>query len=223
MNIRENQDVQFWLYKPTELVDTITLVPRKDMTSAEKYNTLSRIVILISAIMYMYKNPYAIHFLGAGLVIIAMMYTREYRESFVTLSPNHTIVPDNANRRNYTNNDYEVAPYTVPLDLQIGRTIRKENEPYSMPSLKTALFDEHASKEDDFMNVVYRVDVPHHTFDGRENFITNRLSAEQQFIDSTMEQRSVIDEYKDKLNRERKHSCMDLHLNTASAGSGGTI
>ena len=74
---------KFWLENPCSLFSTFAFFPSEGMTKAEKLNALTRLALIIGAVMYFMKYDHAVTFVLIGLlVIVALNYSSEekYKE-----------------------------------------------------------------------------------------------------------------------------------------------
>jgi len=132
---------------------------------------------------------------------------------------------DEAAKRSYANAKYELTPLR---DTQGFRQIwRKEPEQcgyYSMPPRKKYSLDIHPPEQHNQCNYISRVKIGLDAYgDGQQSLLATRALAEQSYKDGMIAQRSVIDDYTDRFNRERKHNCIDMKLNAAASGSGYAV
>ncbi len=68
-----------WIDQPASLLHSTTLIPNEYMTIDEKLNTLTRLIIVITIIIWLTNiaNPLIFFVLGIILVIILYYYTRK--------------------------------------------------------------------------------------------------------------------------------------------------
>ena len=132
---------KFWLDDPNILWNSFNFIPTMDMSNAERLNSVTRLLIIVTLILYAsgYQNYYVVLLLGIVL-IIALRTTcqRENRENFGPhrggrpcrgcgfdsnqsyINAKYEVTPllqfnhDNASKRSYTNAKYEVTPLDVP-------------------------------------------------------------------------------------------------------------
>lgn len=64
----------FWIEDFSSLLSNFTLLPSKDMSSGELFNTYSRLIIILSIILYVSKFQYWYIVLVFGLAIVASLY-----------------------------------------------------------------------------------------------------------------------------------------------------
>lgn len=113
---------KFWLENPCKLISSFAIFPSETMTKAEKLNALTRLAIIIAAVMYFMKYEHTVtFFVIAVLVIIALNYSNENIEGSKQPSPppegaeEFTIVPT------YLGTDFQqtVVPPTFAEEWQI--------------------------------------------------------------------------------------------------------
>jgi hypothetical protein len=75
-------DDKFWVEDPCILFTNISLFPTKSMTKSEKLNALSRLVIIISLLLYLMENEQWFVFLTLSLLIIIIMNYQQEKEKF---------------------------------------------------------------------------------------------------------------------------------------------
>lgn len=66
--------VKFWIEDPVSLFQTFDIVPNPEMTDAERLNAMTRVIIVITAIMFVLKFPIWWLFLGIGLIVVIIMW-----------------------------------------------------------------------------------------------------------------------------------------------------
>ena len=77
--------INFWLEDPSALFQTLDVVPNQDMTDAERLNAMTRVVILITAVMFIVKFPLWWAFLAIGIVVSIILWyiVKDRHESHV--------------------------------------------------------------------------------------------------------------------------------------------
>jgi hypothetical protein len=73
---------KFWTEDPCILFTNITLFPTKNMVKSEKLNALTRLVIIISLLLYLMENDNWFVFLTLSILIIIIMNYKEEQEKF---------------------------------------------------------------------------------------------------------------------------------------------
>jgi len=72
---------EFWVENPTTLLENFDIVPNEDMTDGNRLNSMTRIIILISAIMFGVNFQLWWLFLSLGLiVVVTLWYLIKYRD-----------------------------------------------------------------------------------------------------------------------------------------------
>lgn len=83
--------MQFWAENPRCIFSSLDIFPNSSMTIDEKLNALTRLIILISIIMYALKNKYSWIVLLAGIAGVLFLYymfiKKHKREGFYTEYP----------------------------------------------------------------------------------------------------------------------------------------
>lgn len=80
---------KFWIEDPAVLVKNLRFFPTSDMTLDEKLNSLTRLVLIVTAVLVYLKFKYRWIFLLSALLIIAFLrYGNCVRENF-TISPTY--------------------------------------------------------------------------------------------------------------------------------------
>lgn len=67
-------DKKFWLENLGALFSSIQIVPTNDMNLAQQMNALTRLMVMISLIMFFLKFKYAIHFFAASVLFLIILY-----------------------------------------------------------------------------------------------------------------------------------------------------
>lgn len=80
----------FWFDNPNYLFQTFDILPQADMTDAERLNAMTRVIIVISAIMFLVQFQLWWLFLSLGLiVVIALWQLVKDRETIYLKSLRH--------------------------------------------------------------------------------------------------------------------------------------
>lgn len=66
--------INFWFEDPSALFQTFEVVPNQNMTDAERLNAMTRVIILITAIMFVIKFPLWWMFLVIGIIVVIIMW-----------------------------------------------------------------------------------------------------------------------------------------------------
>lgn len=64
----------FWLEHPSSLFQSFELFPQPEMNDAERLNAMTRMIILIAAIMFVAKFPGWLTFLVIGMIIVIILW-----------------------------------------------------------------------------------------------------------------------------------------------------
>jgi len=65
---------KIWIEDPTVLFQTLDIMPDANMTNAERLNAMTRVIIIITAIMFILKFPVWWLFLGLGLIVVIIIW-----------------------------------------------------------------------------------------------------------------------------------------------------
>lgn len=78
INVNKERDVYipnaFWFEDPSALFQTFDIIPNADMTDAERLNAMTRVIIVISAIMFVVKFPAWWLFLVLGIIVVIILW-----------------------------------------------------------------------------------------------------------------------------------------------------
>jgi hypothetical protein len=66
--------VNFWFEDPSSLFQNFDIIPHIDMTEAERFNSMTRVIIIISAVMFALKFPFWWLFLTLGLIVVIILW-----------------------------------------------------------------------------------------------------------------------------------------------------
>jgi hypothetical protein len=64
----------FWLENPSLLFESLVILPHPDMNDAERLNAMTRMIIIIAAIMFIIKFQGWLTFLVIGMLIVIIMW-----------------------------------------------------------------------------------------------------------------------------------------------------
>ena len=84
--------MSFWLTNPIRLFDDINVIPSENQPYADRLNTLTRMILLIFIVLYIFKIKGSSQFLIFGIVLIIILYysqrdqMQKNRESFTPQS-----------------------------------------------------------------------------------------------------------------------------------------
>lgn len=71
---RGNIDTKFWFEDPSALFQTFDITPNVNMTDAERLNAMTRVIIIIAAVMFLVKFPAWWLFLCLGLIVVIVFW-----------------------------------------------------------------------------------------------------------------------------------------------------
>ena len=66
--------INFWFEDPSALFQTFDIIPNQDMTDAERLNAMTRVIILITAVMFIVKFPLWWMFLVIGIIAVIVLW-----------------------------------------------------------------------------------------------------------------------------------------------------
>jgi hypothetical protein len=95
------KDTKFWVEEPCVLLSQPSLFPSSDMSKTEKLNALTRLVVIITIIMYFMKYEHWSLFLILGVVILIILNYCNGDKSEEVSREDFTIVPT------YTGTDFQ--------------------------------------------------------------------------------------------------------------------
>lgn len=72
--IKKMSSTKFWLQDPCVLFMDFAFIPTKDMSRIEKLNALTRLVLIISVVMYFLKYKQWSTFLVCGILLVIVIY-----------------------------------------------------------------------------------------------------------------------------------------------------
>lgn len=64
----------FWLDNPKTLIETFDIIPNVDMTLAERLNAMTRVVIALSAILFLIRFELWWLFLTIGIIVVIALW-----------------------------------------------------------------------------------------------------------------------------------------------------
>lgn len=192
---------KFWLSNICELVGNPNIIPMKDMTTNEKLNATTRLVIVLSMLLFVFGFQYWLHFLGlCVLLIITIKYTGSESENF-TVTPTFnsldfeqtTVAPLFSEEWQIPPPIYDVYDSIPPESPEPEEPLEPRSYPYGQFLTKTNLLP-----SDEYYT---------HMACGQKNareyynsaYLRNRLA----FQDNMMRI------YRMKLNKRFRHNCND--------------
>lgn len=221
----------FWLSDPSVLLKP-EFIPNNTMTKTEKLNTLTRLLIIGSLILFAvdYKEWYII--LLAGLLIIIICYNsqKEYfdctdiKNAAYEFEPLDRYNNDDWSKRSYANAQYELNPMVDELHYKWQREPEDVGS-FTMTPPVTTLVDENPDASPSSVNYIVRSKIDFLDIDMSNRCLNNvRQDAEDAFLQNELLQRNTImNDYVDRFRRERQNNCSDTPVMRLSAGGGGTI
>ena len=72
----------FWLYDPMVLLKNLKILPTADMTNSERLNALTRLLLIITTILYVFNYEQWVTVLGLGLLLIIILFYNKPYEHF---------------------------------------------------------------------------------------------------------------------------------------------
>jgi hypothetical protein len=81
---------EFWLYDPTNIFKSLSLIPRKNMSHVEKLNCMSRVLILATLIMFFFKFKYWWVVLLIGLFTIVLIGVSSECQEYIYIEESDT-------------------------------------------------------------------------------------------------------------------------------------
>lgn len=73
-NINGANSCSFWFEDPTALFQTLELIPNARMSDAERLNAMTRVIIIIAAIMFVVRFPAWWMFLVIGIIVVIILW-----------------------------------------------------------------------------------------------------------------------------------------------------
>ncbi len=97
--------MSFWLTNPIKLIDDVSVIPKVDQPLAERMNTLTRLVIIVAIVFYLFKYKGSTNILIFGVfAIIILYYSQREKISRFQLPSQKMSVPQETR---------EYSPYTT--------------------------------------------------------------------------------------------------------------
>ena len=94
----ERAEERFWLEDPKSLFKSFHVFPMSDMTEDQRYNSLTRGLIVIVVILLVLKNKWWSYTLAAGLLVITLLYYLNRRNTSHREGFDELITPIQGNR-----------------------------------------------------------------------------------------------------------------------------
>lgn len=153
---------QFWIYQPTILFNktqALKLYPISDMTYEEKLNALTRFVLIVTILGFIFSQNFQLIFIGAltiGILIALYFYKKkkiiESKEGFNNLSSNSKDKTNKTNKNNKNNISLELKElldeeyYNINKKNPFGNVLLTEinsdpNRPSAPPAFNPQVVD----------------------------------------------------------------------------------
>lgn len=75
-----DEDEKFWLDSPSDLLTNLSLFPTESMKKEARLNAITRLIILISILLYLIKSEHWMTVLFAGLGMVLIIYKFNLRQ-----------------------------------------------------------------------------------------------------------------------------------------------
>lgn len=75
-----------WIENPFSLLESYKIIPSISMSKSERLNTITRLIFLVSVIMFILKYPYTLNFLCLSVIIILILYFLTVKEHYSEMS-----------------------------------------------------------------------------------------------------------------------------------------
>lgn len=123
--------MKFWLYDTTELTKSSNVIPKRNMSNAEFYNTLSRLVILIIIGAYIIVRHQAVLFIGVGLIFLIFFRYKNIMEKMTNYANVADVVGmDKLQPNNLYNSDLVYSKLSNHYhDYELSDSINEINNP----------------------------------------------------------------------------------------------
>lgn len=100
VNVQKSTNMGFWFEDMSSLFKTIDIIPSESMTDAERLNAMTRVIIVISVIMFILKVPIWWFFLSMGLLVtVVLWYIMKGREKEYVRRQKAYLRPPRCNKR----------------------------------------------------------------------------------------------------------------------------
>lgn len=231
---------KFWLDDPNVLWNSFNIIPTVDMSNAERLNSLTRLLILTTVILYAsgYQLYYVVLILGILLVVVlrrncpkegftphrggrpcrgcAFDSNQSYINAKYEVTPLIQFNHDNASKRSYTNAKYEVTPLDVPAPYrEIWRSEPEYCGEFTMiPNPYTISPVNDAEIPRGQCHYITRSYVDHLPISQTQTgLVSARPAVESAWMrDSSEFRNSIMGEHVDRFMRERQHNCTDIKV-----------
>jgi len=232
---------RFWLDDPNVLFKNLNIIPTADMSNAERLNSLTRLLVLVTLGLYFYgyEQYYVILVLGILLIVVlrsncpkrenfgghkggrpcrgcAFDSNQSYINSKYEVTPLLQFNHDNASKRSYTNAKYEVTPLYVPAPFsEVWRNEPEHCGEFTMiPNPYTISPVDDVELPRGQCHYITRSSIDHLPISQTQTgLVSARPAAESAFMRDSMEFRnSIMGEHVDRFMRERQHNCTDIKV-----------
>lgn len=204
---------KYWVEEPCVLFQSMSLFPKKEMTKQEKLNSLTRLVLLITVVLYLIGSKHWFVFMVASLLILTMV---NYAGN-CNGSENFTITPT------YMSNDLQQT-VTAPLFAEEWQIPPPAYDLYtnSDDCCNIEYFDEPLQPQSypygqylTRTNILPSDEYYTHTSDGGAR--TAREYVNSSFLRNDLAFRDNMTRvYKKKLERRFRHNCQDTFSSYSS-------
>ena len=113
---------KFWLNNPKILFSNFDIIPTQNMTNAERLNALTRLLIIITIVMYFMGYDQYFTVLGLGIILIIILRSNQPKEHFRPRRGRHD--PCNTcgfdSNMAYINSKYETTPINQFTHVNYG-------------------------------------------------------------------------------------------------------
>lgn len=118
--------MSFWITNPIKLVEDINVLPNKKQSYDERMNTLTRLILLLTVVLYVLKIKGSLQFLIFGVVLIIILYYSQRQSNLEMSSASRdTHTRDTPSREYFTPEIFDpVAPSS-----QYPQGIQSESSP----------------------------------------------------------------------------------------------
>jgi len=84
---------EFWIDNINVLFNNFNIFPNSDMTISQQFNALTRLSIILTIILLLYKYKYAVIFFIVSILIIILLYRKKIKEE--TFIPESNMISTN--------------------------------------------------------------------------------------------------------------------------------
>lgn len=221
----------FWLNDPAVLIRKLDVMPNQKMTNAERLNALTRLLLVVTVILFIAGYEHALTILILGVILILVLRTNEpqQKEGFQPHRGNHIYTNGFDSSMPHINYKYEVSPIQQYNHLNYG--LRSyTNAKYKLIPIETpAPYREVWQNEPNYYNEFsqypesYDVDyqptprtyfassahvenLPQGSYPRRQSAMP---AVESAFMRDSMEYRNnVMGEIVDFYEKQRQHNCV---------------